>query len=74
MSNSGNGRIIEYDHSDLVELNARLSEFIIGLGDELLEMEVDKMTMTSYYEPYINKPLQCKCSMTIVSNISVGLG
>jgi len=64
MANSGKGRIIEYDHSDLVELNARLSEFIIGLGDELLEMEVDKMTMTSYYEPYINKPLQCKCSMT----------
>ena len=64
MANSGKGRIIEYDHSDLVELNARLSEFIIGLGDELLEMQVNPTHMTSFYEPYINKPLQCKCNMT----------
>ena len=64
MTNSGKARIIEYDHGDLEELNSRLSSWIIGLGDELKEMVFHPLTMTSYYEPYINKPLQCKCNMT----------
>jgi len=64
MSNSGKARIIEYNHSDLDELNSRLSSMIIGLGDELLELETGSAQGKAFYEPYINKPFQCKCSMT----------
>ena len=64
MANSGKGRIIEYDHDNFEDLNSKLTSFIIGLGDELLELEFGAESGTALYKPYINKPLQCKCSMT----------
>ena len=57
MANSGKGRIIEYDHDNFEDLNLKLTSFIIGLGDELLELEFGAESGTALYQPYINLSL-----------------